>query len=344
MTRMLLAGVIACMLVILLGPVFIAWLRRREFGQAIREDGPQSHLAAKAGTPTMGGLLILLGMSIPYWAIGRDHTSFGLVAWITMMACAGIGFWDDLMKVVNRRSLGLSGRWKLALMLLVTAFLGWSSTELLAMSTIVEVPFTELDIDLGWGWYVLLFFVLAGTSNAVNLTDGLDGLASATFVLAAGAFAAIAFILWDRNLADVPPLTLGTAGALDMAIFCSALSGAVVGFLWWNAYPAKVFMGDTGSLALGGALAAIAVILKSELLLVVIGGLFVVESLSVMLQSTVFKLTRRFTGTPRRLFLMAPIHHHFELRSWSETQIMVRFTIVATIFSATGFTIWFRTH
>jgi phospho-N-acetylmuramoyl-pentapeptide-transferase len=299
----------------------------------------------------MGGLLILFGMSVPYWLVGREHTDFGLVVWITMMMCAAVGFWDDAMKVVNKRSLGINGKTKLLLMALITVFLGWASTEVLNVSTVLDVPFTSnsagsnlVQLDLKWGWYILLFFVLAGTSNCVNLADGLDGLAATTVTISLMAFAAIAFILWDRRLTGIFPLSIGQGGALDIAIFCSALGGALIGFLWWNAYPAKVFMGDTGSLALGGALAALAVVLKVELLLVVIGGIFVVEGLSVILQTTVFKLSRRFTGEPRRLFLMAPIHHHFELKDWSETQIMVRFAIVASLFSATGFTIWFRTH
>lgn len=344
MTRMLLAGVVASLLVVLLGPVFIRWAQRREFGQEVRSDGPSSHTVTKQGTPTMGGLLILFGMSVPYWLVGREHTNFGLVVWITMMACATMGFWDDAMKVVNRRSLGINGKAKMTILALITVFLGWSSTTLLDISTVLEVPFTELQIDAGWGWYVLLFFVLAGTSNCVNLADGLDGLAATTVVISLTAFTAIAFILWDRQLGSVPPLTIGGPGALDIAIFCAALGGSLIGFLWWNAYPAKVFMGDTGSLALGGALAALAVVLKVELLLAIIGGIFVVEGLSVMVQTTVFKLSRRFTGTPRRVFLMAPIHHHFELKNWSETQVMIRFAIVASLFSATGFTIWFRTH
>jgi len=344
MTRMLLAGVVASLLVVLLGPLFIRWATRREFGQEFREDGPKTHAVTKKGTPTMGGLLILLGMSVPYWLVGRDHTNFGLVVWITMMLCAAMGFWDDAMKVVNRRSLGITGSAKMVLMLVITVFLGWSSTVLLDISTVLEIPFTELQVDVGWGWYILLFFVLAGTSNCVNLADGLDGLAATTVVISLSAFTAIAFILWDRDLGDVAPLTIGTSGALDIAIFCSALGGSLVGFLWWNAYPAKVFMGDTGSLAMGGALAALAVVLKVELLLAIIGGVFVVEGLSVILQKAVFKISRRMTGEPRRLFLMAPIHHHFELKNWSETQIMIRFAIVSVLFSATGFTIWFRTH
>jgi phospho-N-acetylmuramoyl-pentapeptide-transferase len=348
---MLLAGTLAALIVIILGPIFIRWAQRREFGQSFRDDGPQAHAVKKKGTPTMGGLLILFGMSVPYWLVGREHTDFGLVVWITMMMCAAVGFWDDAMKVVNKRSLGINGKTKLLLMALITVFLGWASTEVLNVSTVLDVPFTSnsagsnlVQLDLKWGWYILLFFVLAGTSNCVNLADGLDGLAATTVTISLMAFAAIAFILWDRRLTGIFPLSIGQGGALDIAIFCSALGGALIGFLWWNAYPAKVFMGDTGSLALGGALAALAVVLKVELLLVVIGGIFVVEGLSVILQTTVFKLSRRFTGEPRRLFLMAPIHHHFELKDWSETQIMVRFAIVASLFSATGFTIWFRTH
>ncbi|MBC7460134.1 MAG: phospho-N-acetylmuramoyl-pentapeptide-transferase [Thermoleophilia bacterium] len=347
MTRMLLAGVVASLLVVLLGPFFIRWATRREFGQEVREDGPRSHTVTKQGTPTMGGLLILFGVTaafLPYWLIGRTHTDFGLVVYATMMMCAAIGFWDDAMKVVNKRSLGINGKTKMLILALITVFLGWSSHSLLHISTVIEIPFTTSQVDLGWGYYLLLFFVLAGTSNTVNLADGLDGLAATTVVISLFAFTGIAFVLWDRQLGTVPPLSIGGPGALDIAIFCSALGGSLVGFLWWNAYPARVFMGDTGSLALGGALAAIAVVLKVELLLVVIGGIFVVEGLSVMLQTTVFKLSRRLTGTPRRLFLMAPIHHHFELKNWSETQVMTRFAIVASLFSATGFTIWFRTH
>jgi phospho-N-acetylmuramoyl-pentapeptide-transferase len=348
---MLLAGTLAALIVIALGPLFIKWARKREFGQEFREDGPASHALAKKGTPTMGGLLILLGMSVPYWLIGRQHTDFGLVVWATMMLCAMMGFWDDAMKVVNRRSLGINGKTKMLILGLITVFLGWASTQVLGVTTVLEVPFTSnsaganaITVDLGWGWFVLLFFVLAGTSNTVNLADGLDGLAATTVSISLMAFTSIAFILWDRQLTGIFPLSIDQAGALDIAIFCASLGGALIGFLWWNAYPAKVFMGDTGSLALGGAMAALAVVLKVELLLVVIAGIFVVEGLSVMLQTTVFKLSRRFTGEPRRLFLMAPIHHHFELKNWSETQIMVRFAIVASLFSATGFTIWFRTH
>ncbi|MCW2927978.1 MAG: Phospho-N-acetylmuramoyl-pentapeptide-transferase, partial [Thermoleophilia bacterium] len=286
MTRMLLAGTLAALFVIVIGPLFIAWARRREFGQEVRDDGPQAHRVTKQGTPTMGGLLILAGMSVPYWLVGREHTQFGLVVWATMMMCAGMGFWDDAMKVVNRRSLGINAKAKMLILVGITIFLGYMSTEVLEVTTLLEIPFTSnsagsnaITIDLQWGWYVLLFFVLAGTSNCVNLADGLDGLAATTVVIALTTFTAIAFILWDRRLAGIPPLSIDGPGALDIAIFCAALGGALIGFLWWNAHPAKVFMGDTGSLALGGALAALAVVLKVELLLAIIGGVFVVEGL-----------------------------------------------------------------
>jgi len=335
---MLLAGALATLLVIVLGPFFIAWSRRNEFGQNIREDGPGSHHLTKVGTPTMGGLLIFFSMSVPYFLIGRAHTNAGLVVWLTMMMCALIGFWDDWMKIANKRSLGLSGKKKMVALLAVTAFLGYTSHVLLNISTVVQIPFSNMSVDLHWGWYVLLFFVIAGASNGVNLTDGLDGLAASTAVLSLMAFVGISFILWDRQLADIPPLTIGTKGALDVSILASALAGACVGFMWHNAFPAKVFMGDTGSMGLGGALAALSVVTKNELLFVIIGGIFVVESISVITQVLVFK------RTGKRVFLMAPIHHHFELKDWSETQIMVRFCIVAGLFAATGFTVWFRTH
>jgi phospho-N-acetylmuramoyl-pentapeptide-transferase len=337
-TRMLLAGTLSALLVIGFGGMFITWLRKNEFGQNIREDGPQGHIEAKAGTPTMGGLLIFAGMTGPYFAIGRDHTHFGFTLWLVMMCCAAIGFWDDLAKIMNRRSLGLPGRVKMLLLGLVSAMLGFLAHNELHLTTDLVIPFTTYSVHAGWLWYPLLFLVITGASNAVNLTDGLDGLASGAVAIALFAYMAICFIVLQRQLGSVLPLTLGPLGALDVAIFCAALAGACVGFLWHNTHPAHVFMGDTGSLGLGGALAALAVVTKTELLLIVIGGLFVVETLSVMLQVVSFK------RTGKRIFLMAPIHHHFELMGWSEPQIMVRFWIVAGLFAGSGFTFWFRTH
>jgi phospho-N-acetylmuramoyl-pentapeptide-transferase len=332
MTRMLVAGVLSVILVIGLGPWFVVWLRRKEFGQNIREDGPQRHIALKAGTPTMGGLLILTAMTIPFLLVGK-HSGYGASVWLTMMACAAIGFWDDWMKISNRRSLGLSGRWTMVARGVVACVLFAACREWLGISTALEIPLTHHKVDLSYGYLVLLFFAVVGASNAVNLTDGLDGLAAGTVVISLMAFIGIAFIQWDRRVGEI-----GIKGSLDLAVFAAALAGACVGFLWYNSHPAQVFMGDTGSMGLGGALAALAVVTKTELLLVIIGGIFVVEALSVIMQVASFK------RTGKRIFLMAPIHHHFELKEWSETQIMVRFWIVAGLFSATGFTIWFHTH
>lgn len=337
MTRMLVAGVISTLIVILSGPWFINWLRRHEFGQTVRDDGPEAHVASKSGTPTMGGLLIMLGMTIPFVLVGRKyHTMFGVTVWGTMISCALIGFWDDWMKISNRRSLGLSGRWKMVALGCVALGFSIVSHVYLNIDTNIAVPLTTIHADLGPFYYGLIFVVLVGASNAVNLTDGLDGLAAGTVVISLMAFMGISFILWDRGLGSNFPLTIGNAGSREIAIFCASLAGACVGFLWYNAHPAKVFMGDTGSMGLGGALAALAIVTKTELLFAVIGGIFVVEALSVMMQVFFFK------RTGKRIFLMAPIHHHFELKAWSETQIMVRFWIVAGLFAAAGFTIWFR--
>lgn len=341
MTRMLVAGVLSALIVIIIGPFFINWLRRKEFGQQIREDGPAGHVKTKAGTPTMGGVLIFVGMSAPFLAVGlHRHTMYGLTLWGTTILCALIGFWDDWMKISNRRSLGLSGKKKMLALGFVAVLLGLVAHYSLDISTSVVVPLTNYTFDLGPAYYLLLFFVLVGTTNAVNLTDGLDGLAAGTVTISLMAFIGISFILWERKL-ETGFLSLPNIGvrspALEIAIFCAALAGACVGFLWYNAHPAKIFMGDTGSIGLGGALAALSIVTKTELLLAIIGGIFVVETLSVMSQVFFFK------RTGKRIFLMAPIHHHFELKAWSETQIMVRFWIVAGLFAATGFTIWFRT-
>ncbi len=331
MTRMLVAGAMAALLVVVLAPVFIRWLQRRSYGQQIREDGPQGHITTKAGTPTMGGLLILFAMTLPFWAVGLQSAA-GLVLWLTTMGCALIGLWDDWMKISSRRSLGLSGRWKMLLLLVIGLGLALATDRLLGQGTAIQVPLSSIEVDLGWWYYPFVYVVLAGAANTVNLTDGIDGLAAATSVISLMAFLGIAFILWERSLGD-----LGRQGSLDAGIFAAALAGACVGFLWWNANPARIFMGDTGSLALGGAIAALAVVTGTELLLVLIGGIFVIEGLSVIIQVISFK------ATGRRVFLMAPIHHHFELRGWSETQVMVRLLIVASLLASLGFTLWFRT-
>ncbi len=345
MTRMLIAGVLSALLVIAIGNMFIAWLRRNEFGQQFREDGPESHVVTKSGTPIMGGLLIFAAMTPPYFLIGRDHTAYGTIVWVTMMMCALIGFIDDWMKINNRRSLGLSGWRKMGALVVVAAFLGWSTTTVLEAPKIVAVPFVSTNIDLSWAggipYYVLLFLIVAGFSNAVNLTDGLDGLAGSMMVIALLCYTGISafvFILFDRGFGAVEEPAISGMASLDIAIFSSALAGACAGFLWYNEFPARVFMGDTGSMGLGGAFAALGIVTKNELLTLIIGGVFVVEAMSVIMQVASFKTTGK------RIFLMAPIHHHFEQKGWSETQIMMRFAIVAGLFAATAFTVWFRTH
>jgi phospho-N-acetylmuramoyl-pentapeptide-transferase len=323
MSEVLGAGVLASFLTVLLGGKFIGFLHVRAFGQHIREEGPQSH-KIKQGTPTMGGLLILSVTTVAFLAFG-ERTAVGLTVLIVTLACAGIGFLDDFAKIRNRRSLGLSGRYKLALMVPITVFIGVMADRE-DLSTRVFLPLLDVHVELGPVWYVLVFCVLAGATNAVNLTDGLDGLAAGTMAIAALCYTAMAVVGW---------IVLGDVVRLDIAIFCAALLGGCIGFLWYNSFPADVFMGDTGSLGLGGALAALAVFTKTELLLVLIGGIFVAEALSVIIQVISFQ---RFG---RRVFLIAPIHHHFEMKAWSETKIIVRFWILASLCAGAAFVLYY---
>ena len=311
------------------GPKFIEFLRRNEFGQQIREEGPQGHVV-KQGTPTMGGLLIMIAMAFPF-LIFSEHTVPALTAFSVALGCAAIGFVDDWMKVSHRRSLGLPGRWKLALLGAITLFVA-IVVERGDFKTTIYLPLLDIDVPLSWGWYVLLFVIIAGASNSVNLTDGLDGLASGTATISIFTYTAITLVAYlvslRRGTADVEQL--------DLAILGAALIGASIGFLWYNAFPAQVFMGDTGSMGLGGALAAFAIMTKTEALLILIGGIFVIEALSVMLQVFTFK----WLG--KRVLLMAPLHHHFEMKAWSETRIMVRFWIAAAILCACAFVLYYR--
>ena len=329
MVRIVVAALIALAISIAAGPKFIEFLRTNTFGQPIREEGPQHH-QVKQGTPTMGGLLFLLAAAIPFLALGRYTTNALLVLFITM-GCAAIGFIDDYSKLTKRRSLGLSGRYKLLLMALITAVV----SIVLAhrdFSTSVYVPIADITIPLSYAWYPFLFVVIAGAANGVNLTDGLDGLAGGTGVISLFTFVAMIVIAYIRS---GPPQHRSQL-YLDLAILCAALIGGIVGFIWFNAFPAEVFMGDTGSMAIGGALAGFAIVMKTEILLLFVGGIFLVEALSVMIQVFSFK------RWGRRVFLMAPTHHHFEMKSWSETKIMVRFWIIAAILCAGGFALYYR--
>ena len=324
MERVLIAGIVAMVVSIVAGPKFIQFLRRNEFGQHIREEGPERHVA-KQGTPVMGGLLVLIAMSVAFLALSK-YTLQGLTVFAVTLACAAIGFADDFMKLTRRRSLGLAGRWKLLLLVAIAFGVGFV-VEDQNFSTSVYVPVADWRLELSWFWYGLLFLIVAGAANGVNLTDGIDGLAAGTGIIAVFTFTAINVVTYIRER---------TATDLDLAIAGAALVGGCIGFLWYNAFPADVFMGDTGSMAIGGALASFAIMTKTELLLLLIGGIFLLEAVSVMLQVFSFK----YWG--RRVFLMAPIHHHFEMKAWSETKIMVRFWILGAILCATAFALYYR--
>jgi phospho-N-acetylmuramoyl-pentapeptide-transferase len=329
MDRVIVAALLGMLLAIVAGPKFIEFLRKNELGQYIREEGPASH-RVKQGTPTMGGLLFIIAATIPFLALS-NYTLPGLAVFGVMLGCAVIGFADDYTKLTRRRSLGLAGRWKLLLLVAITFFVGWAANER-DLATEVYIPGVDLEIDLWWVWFLLLFLIVAGAANGVNLTDGIDGLAAGTGMIALITFTAINIFTFIRlGQRDLP-----RDDFLDMAILGGALIGAVIGFLWYNAFPAEVIMGDTGSMAIGGALAAFAIMTNTELLLLLIGGIFLIEALSVILQVISFK----YWG--RRIFLIAPIHHHFEMKAWSETKIMVRFWIVAAILCASAFAVYYE--
>jgi phospho-N-acetylmuramoyl-pentapeptide-transferase len=316
MGRILFGGTAALLICLFLSPKFIEFLREREFGQQIREDGPEGH-QQKAGTPTMGGVIIFIAISVPFLILtDYDWRSVGVFG--TMIACALLGFADDYTKLVKRRSLGLRGRTKLIVTIAISLGLWWIARYQANLAPTLRLRFVDYQIDLGWAYPLLIYLVVAGTTNGVNLTDGLDGLAAGCAGIVLLAYIGITFI----------------TGEDDMAMLAGCLVGGCIGFLWFNAFPATIFMGDTGSLGLGGAIAGLAVMTKTELLLVLLGGIFVIEALSVAIQVISFQTTRK------RVFLMAPIHHHFELRAWGETKIILRFWIVAAICCAIGFTIY----
>jgi len=320
MQQLLFATGLAFIIALLLGPLIIPVLRRLKVGQSIREEGPQRHYA-KAGTPTMGGVIILLATVVSTLYFAGSSPEVWLVLFVTV-GHGVIGFVDDFIKVVLKRSLGLKARQKLFGQIIMALALAFIADNYFGRGTDIWVPLLGVNIDFGPLYYVLIFLVLIGTTNAVNLTDGLDGLAAGTTTLAALAYAVVAL----------------SFNKPDLATFCVALAGATLGFLRYNAYPAKVFMGDTGSLALGGALAAVAVMTKTELLLVVIGGVFVLEALSVIIQVISFK------STGKRVFKMSPIHHHFELSGWPETKVVTAFWLAGALFAILALLILNASH
>src|SRR5215213_6612662 len=314
--EILIAGIASLLLCMFLGPKFITYLREKEFGQHIREEGPAGH-QGKAGTPTMGGLIMGVSVAIPFLILGNLDAA-SLAVFGTMIASGLLGFIDDWTKITHRRSLGVSGRRKLIAQALIAIGLWLVATELVHLDSVIDFRLWDVQLDVGPFYPLLIFLVLAGATNGVNLTDGLDGLAAGCSAIVLLAYTA---------------MTL-SSGESDLALISACLVGACVGFLWFNSFPAAIFMGDTGSLMLGGAIAAIAVMTQTEVLLLIIGGIFVIEALSVLIQVFSFQRFRK------RVFLMAPVHHHFELMAWSETKIILRFWIVAAVCSAIGFTLY----
>ncbi len=315
------------------GPMVIRWLKSRQSeGQPIRDDGPPSHLLTKKGTPTMGGVLILLAIAVATLLWADLTNQYVWVALLVTIGFGAIGFADDYMKLTRRSSKGLSGRLKLTLQVLLgtvaTVWIMYLSGGPDAAS--LAVPFVkELLIPLGWFFVPWSLVVMVGASNAVNLTDGLDGLAIMPALIAAACFALIAYLVGNKVFSEYLQLHF-IRGSGELAVFCGALVGAGLGFLWFNAPPAMVFMGDTGSLSIGGALGVISVITKHELVLAIIGGLFVLEAVSVIVQVVSFRLTGK------RIFRMAPLHHHFEQKGWAESTIVIRFWIIASILALVG--------
>lgn len=311
-TRMILISIFAAFLFALfLGPILIPLLRQLKFGQSIREEGPQSHMK-KAGTPTMGGIIIILAFSVAALIFAKSSTELFLIMLVTL-GFGLIGFLDDFIKIALKRNLGLTSKQKL-LGQLIIASLFYFFLMKSGASTEIIIPIVDASIDLQWLYLPFILFVLLGASNGVNLTDGLDGLLAGVSAIAFGAYTLVAM----------------HSSKPDVAIFTATVVGALLGFLVFNRHPARVFMGDTGSLALGGAIAATAIMTKTEILLVIIGGIYVIETLSVMIQVVSFK-TRG-----KRVFRMSPIHHHFELLGWSEWKVVTRFWLAALVFAALG--------
>lgn len=312
MDKILLAAIFAAGLVLCIGPLLIPELHKLKFGQSIREEGPKGH-QAKSGTPTMGGIMIILAIVVATVAAAPLTPAVLLALFITLGHFV-LGFLDDYIKVVKKRNLGLKAKQKMLGQILIAIVTMIVGTRVLGIDTTIWIPIADVNVDIGVGYYFLVLFVLVGTSNAVNLTDGLDGLASGTVAIASGAYALVCYM----------------TGHYDLAIFSVAMMMACLAFLRFNAHPAKVFMGDTGSLALGGAVAAVGILTHTEILLAVIGFVFVCEALSVIIQVISFKTTGK------RVFRMSPIHHHFELGGWKEMKVVFVFWMVGLVASIVG--------
>ena len=330
--RAAMAAVTALLLALVFGGPMIRMLKSRQIKQSIREEGPRSH-QAKAGTPTMGGLLILLSVIVATVLWMDLSNRFVWIAVATLLAFGAVGFADDFIKFTRRRNLGLSGRGKLVPQFVVAFAIAWAIRHWAGpetISTVLTFPFLKrFLLDLGAFYVPFVALVLVGSSNAVNLTDGLDGLAIGSVGIAAGTYAILAYVTGNAVAARYLQIPL-VAQSGELAVFCGGLVGASLGFLWYNSHPADVIMGDVGALPLGAAIAAVAVMTKQEMLLAIVGGLFVMEALSVILQVASFKTTGK------RIFRMAPLHHHFELAGWAESRVIIRFWILAIFFAVLG--------
>lgn len=337
MTNIIFAGLVGLVVSILGTPVAIKRFRKRGWGQMIREEGPKAHYE-KRGTPTMGGLVILggtvLGYLVGHVGVGSiaPFRDSGLLALGTIVALSLLGFLDDFIKIYKSRSLGLQSRAKFLGQLVIGLVFAGLAVKLIHIGTDISF-FRSTAINLHWFFFIWVFIMIAASSNGVNLTDGMDGLAVGSSAQVLGAFVVVAF--WQFRHPVFYDLGATGSDPFDLAILASAMFGACVGFLWWNTAPAKIFMGDTGSLMLGGAMAVFAVLLNTQLLLVVLGGLYVVETLSVMMQVIFFK------RTGRRIFLMAPVHHHFELAGWPEFTVIIRFWVLSGLSVAVGIALFY---
>ncbi|MFN3921236.1 MAG: phospho-N-acetylmuramoyl-pentapeptide-transferase [Caldimicrobium sp.] len=323
--RLIYGSITAFFLVVIIMPYFIHFMRKRQFGQFIREEGP-SHHHTKKGTPTMGGVVILFAITLSVFLWCNLSNPFVWLCLFSLLGFGTIGFLDDYLKLKRGKNLGLKAREKILFQLLLVGLFYYLLFQVLNLSTTLNLPFfKKLVLDLGIFYLVFTALVLIGASNAVNLTDGLDGLASVPIAVVAGVYTIFAYVSGHIKFANylfIPYIPF----AGEVAVFCAILGGAVLGFLWYNSYPAEIFMGDVGSLSLGGALGAVSIMVKQEFLLILAGAIFVLEALSVILQVGYFKLTGG-----KRIFKMAPLHHHFELLGWKENKVVVRFWIISVI-------------
>jgi len=319
-------------LALVITPLFVGFQKRRAIGEKIRVDGPRSH-STKVGTPTMGGIVFVLASTAAFVIVSlikyyryQDYSMEGIFITSILLLCSAVGFIDDYMALKKQRSLGLRGWVKIFLLILICIYFILFAKFILNLGTYINIPFTGASIELGNWYYIIVVIIILSTTNAVNLTDGLDGLAAGSASIVLAIFCFIAFLEWS---------ILDLSYGIDVAVIGGSTLAACIGFLWWNTAPAEIFMGDTGSFGLGGLIAAIAIVLKQEILLIVIGGLFVIETLSVIIQVLWFKTFKK------RVFKMAPIHHHFELMGWPEIRVIIRFWLVCGLFSALGFFIYY---